>query len=45
MRNSTVSIVEAKVNGKSALFAAGSGRRLSPAQRQALVKLGVPENR
>jgi RHS repeat-associated protein len=43
IRNSTVSIVEAKVNGKPELFAAGSGGRLSPAQRQALVKLGVPE--
>ncbi|WP_232447172.1 RHS repeat-associated core domain-containing protein [Burkholderia ubonensis] len=43
IRNSTVSIVEAKVNGKTQLFAAGSGGRLSPAQRQALVRLGVPE--
>ena len=43
IRNSTVSIVEAKVNGKPQLFAAGSGGRLSPAQRQALMKMGVPE--
>ncbi|WP_257139683.1 RHS repeat domain-containing protein [Burkholderia sp. MSMB1826] len=43
IRNSTVSIVEAKVNGETQLFAAGSGGRLSPAQRQALVRLGVPE--
>nr|WP_244108961.1 hypothetical protein [Burkholderia anthina] len=38
-----VSIVEAKVNGKPQLFAAGSGGRLSPTQRQALMKMGVPE--
>ncbi|WP_244105238.1 RHS repeat-associated core domain-containing protein [Burkholderia ambifaria] len=43
IRNSTVSIVEAKVNGQPQLFAAGSGGRLSPAQRQALMKMGVPE--
>ncbi|WP_435521284.1 hypothetical protein [Burkholderia ambifaria] len=43
MRISTVSIVEAKINGKTPLFAAGNGGRLSPAQRQALMKMGVPE--
>jgi len=43
IRNSTVSIVEANVNGKPQLFAAGSGGRLSPAQRELLQELGVPK--
>jgi RHS repeat-associated protein len=43
IRNSTVAIVEARSNGETQLYAAGSGGRLSPAQRAALVERGVPE--
>jgi hypothetical protein len=43
LRNSTVAIAEAKVGKNTELFAAGSGGKLSPAQRDALVQLGIPE--
>ena len=42
IRNSTVAIAEANVNGKSQLYAAGSGGRLSRAQQEMLQEMGVP---
>ncbi|MCE9732383.1 RHS repeat-associated core domain-containing protein [Pectobacterium sp. IFB5596] len=41
IRNSTVSIVEATIDGKKVLYAAGSGGRLNPRQVEALERLGV----
>ncbi|MBN3787292.1 type IV secretion protein Rhs [Burkholderia sp. Ac-20353] len=43
LRNSTVAIVEAKVGGKTELFASASGGKVTPAQREALERLGVPK--
>ncbi|KVH32961.1 hypothetical protein WS88_22375 [Burkholderia cepacia] len=43
LRNSTVAIVEAKVGDKTELFASASGGKVTPAQREALERLGVPK--
>ena len=41
--HSTVAIAEVEINGEKQLFASGNGAVLSPAQRDKLKELGIPE--